>query len=148
MRFLLGDFSVLAQQEEKLQKLNVHVVLDLRIIDTITIILWKPSEIMERQATLLGKTNRGIQIAKLIQWLRLNFPLQNNQIGCRRENLLPESQFYCRYFSPKLSFISPMQTLPPISAKIASSRIPEYQKSLFDFLPRKQVQERLDVKKF
>ena len=76
---------------------------------------------MEGQATLLGKTNSGIQIAKLIQWLWLNFPLQNNQIGCRR-NLLPESQFYCRYFSPKVSFISPMQILPPSSAKEASSR--------------------------
>ena len=76
----------------------------------------KTVEIMGRQATLLGKTNSGIQIAKLIQWLWLNFPLQNNQIGCRG-NLLPESQFYCRYFSPKVSFISPMQTFPPNFAK-------------------------------
>ena len=64
----------------------------------------KTGEIMEQQTTLLGRANSGIQIAKLIQWLCLNFPLQNNQIGCRG-NLLPESQFYRRYFSPKVSFI-------------------------------------------
>ena len=64
----------------------------------------RTGEIMEQQTTLLGRANSGIQIAKLIQWLCLNFPLQNNQIGCRG-NLLPESQFYRRYFSPKVSFI-------------------------------------------
>ena len=124
----------------------MFMFMDLRVIDTLTITLWQTGAIMERQATLLGKTNRGIQIAKLIQWLRLNFLMQNNQIGCSWENLLPESQFCRQYFSPKVSFISPRQTLPPISAKIAPSRISKYQKSLFVFLPRKHLQKCLDIK--
>ena len=76
----------------------------------------KNVETLEGQATLLGKTNSGIQIAKLIQWFCLNFQQQNNRIGCRG-NLLPESQFYCQYFAARLSFISRMQTLPPSSPR-------------------------------
>ena len=76
----------------------------------------KNVETLEGQATLLGKTNSGIQIAKLIQWFCLNFQQQNNRIGCRG-NLLPESQFYCQYFAARLSFISRMQTSPPRSPR-------------------------------
>ena len=76
----------------------------------------KNVETLEGQATLLGKTNSGIQIAKLIQWFCLNFQQQNNRIGCRG-NLLPESQFYCQYFAARLSFISRMQTSPPSSPR-------------------------------
>ena len=81
----------------------------------------KNVETLEGQATLLGKTNSGIQIAKLIQWFCLNFQQQNNRIGCRG-NLLPESQFYCQYFAARLSFISRMQTSPPSSPR----KIPDF----------------------
>lgn len=84
---------------------------------------------MERQATLLGKTKSGIQIAKLIQCLCLNFPLQNNQIGCRGEICCQNLNFIAD-ISHQSSHLSALGKLCHLFLPRKHLReFPEYQKS-------------------